>query len=191
MEVNKIMLQDCCHMQTGILVGRKDFAESGKTRVVQLKDVDKDGCLLSHLRKIKLNRRLDTDKLLQNNDILLKGRGTNMTATLIEHAPENTIASSAYFILRSKKQILPGFLAWYLNNNRLPIMQTTTIPLLHLSNLKEMRISLPEPEVQQQVIDTNKLMEEARSVSDQYYAKIIQLLKGIVLNTTPTKKESL
>ena len=184
-----LTLQHCCMMQTGIPISRSDFAESGDIQVVQLKDVDSEGRLRSPLERVA--RRLRNDKLIQNNDVLLKGRGMNMIATHIEHAPENTIASSAYFILRPRDNVLPAYLAWYLNNTRLPITQSATIPLLQLSNLKEMHVHLPEHKVQQQIIATHKLIGEARGLTDQYYKKIGQLLKGVALNAGSSKQESL
>jgi len=178
-------------MQTGILVRREHFAESGTMNVIQLKDVDARGRLQPHLEKVKLVRSVHEDKLVKNNDVLLKGRGINMTATLIDKAPENTIATAAFFILRPDQRVLPGFLAWYLNHNRLPVTRSSTIPLLQLGNLKEIPFHLPEREVQQRIIDTHKLIEEAQALSDRYYEKIGQLLKGVALTAAPNKEESL
>ncbi|MEC7243231.1 MAG: restriction endonuclease subunit S [Pseudomonadota bacterium] len=189
--MNALSLKTLCYMQTGLPIARRDFDESGTMKVIQLNDLDSDGRLKPHLETVSLKRNVQQDKLIKNNDVLLKGRGTNMTATLIENAPENTIATAAFFILRPKSHILPGFLAWYLNNNRLPVNQFATIPLLQLSNLKEMLVHLPEREVQQQIIDTYKLIEEAQALSDRYYAKINQLLKGVALSVQPSKEESL
>ena len=177
-------------MQTGLPIARRDFSENGTTKVIQLKDVDADGRLKPHLKMVSL-KKIQQDKFIKKNDVLLKGRGANMTATLIEDAPENTIATAAFFILRPKSHMIPGFLAWYLNNNRLPITKSSYMSLLQLSNLKEMLVHLPEREVQQQIIDTHKLIEESQALSDRYYAKISQLLKGVAQSAQPSKEESL
>lgn len=186
-----VTLMNCCHMQTGLLIARHDFSENGALKVIQLKDIDTDGKLKPHLESVDLEREVYHDKLIRNNDILLKGRGTKLTATLIEQAPENTIATAAYFILRPESHILPGYLAWYLSNHRLPFTQSTTMHLLRLSDLREMRVPLLPDKVQLQIIDTNQLIEEAQALSNQYYAKTRQLLKGIVPSTKPSKEDAL
>ena len=93
--MDALSLKTFCHMQTGLPIARRDFAESG-TMSHQLKDV-RQTALETTSGAVSLERNVQQDKLIKNNDVLLKGRGTNMTATLIENAPENTIATAAFY----------------------------------------------------------------------------------------------
>ena len=108
-----------------------------------------DGRLKPHLETVSLKRNVQQDKLIKNNDVLLKGRGTNMTATLIENALKTPLRRLHFL---SKPQIAHSarLSGWYLNNNRLPVT-ICDHALLQLSNLKEMLVHLPEREVQQQL----------------------------------------
>ncbi|MCH9663018.1 MAG: restriction endonuclease subunit S [Gammaproteobacteria bacterium] len=184
--MESLTLQDCCTMQTGISLGRYDFSEEGNLQVIQLKDIDANGRLQSPLMKARLERQLNEDKFIRNNDILLKSRGTNMTATHIENAPPNTIASLVYFILRPNDKVLPGFLAWYLNNTRFPVNQSIGMPMLQLSEIKTLTLNLPDRVVQQRITDADKLIEGERALSEQYYTATKKLLRGIAFNTSHT-----
>ncbi|MBF2760252.1 MAG: restriction endonuclease subunit S [Ectothiorhodospiraceae bacterium AqS1] len=183
MDAPVVPLEGCCTLWTGVLVHREDFDENGEIGVVQIRDIDAEGRLLTPLDRVRLGSGVSERQFLRDGDVLLKGRGSRMTAAHIEKAPAGTIATSAYFVLRAKSNVLPGFLAWYLNNARLPVMQSMTMKLLHLKDLRGVPVHLPEIEVQQQVIDAHRLIEEARRLSDRYHRRIGQLLRGAVFNS--------
>ncbi len=190
MDALTFRLESCCTLQIGVLLRRGNFDEYGETRVVQIRDIDAKGNLVPQLDRIRFASGINKEKFLRDNDVLLKGRGSRIVAAHIKAPPAKTVVSSAYFILRAKPNVLPGFLAWHLNNARLPMVRSMTMSLLHLKDLREMPIRLPGIDVQQQIVETHDLIEKGRRLSERYYLRAGRLLRGVVFNPPTNAAES-
>jgi hypothetical protein len=177
-------LINLCEMQAGITVGRHDFNPHGKTQIVQLKDIDAGNQLRSPLERVDFKRGIDRSALIQNNDILLKARGAKIVAARIQQAPTNAVASSAYFILRPfSAVVLPAFLAWLINNTRLPVLQSSVIQSINLKDLRETSVFLPPLAKQAEVVRAHALAEEARALFEQYHKKVNQQIRAFALGS--------
>jgi hypothetical protein len=89
----------------------------GAVRVVQTRDVSRDGLKAQDQWLItQLEGRKQPDWLL-DQDVLFAARGTNTYAAVVTTPPPQTVCSPHLYVIRirSPRRILPAFLAWQLN----------------------------------------------------------------------------
>jgi hypothetical protein len=171
-------------MQAGITVSRHDFKPYGKTQIVQLKDIDANGKLRSPLECLE-KRGIKPDAFICDDDILLKARGAQIAAAHIQQAPEKTVASSAYIILRPRRDaVLPAFLAWFLNNTRLPILQSSVMRLINLKDLKGTPVPMLSLKKQAEIASIHELTKKARALFDKQQQQINHQLMVTVVQAT-------
>ena len=176
-------LKEFCELQTGIPLARKYFGEDGFS-VIQMKDINLEGQIEVNLERSNQYQNINKNKLIKENDILLISRGTRIKAFLIKKIKDETIATTSFFILRPGPQLLPEFLVWYINGSRLPIISSTTIPLIQLSDMKELDIHVPDIETQIKIISAHEAISKAKKLHNEYYEKQESLLRGVILQKT-------
>lgn len=111
-------LKDVASIQTGYpFRSRVEYDPEGQFRVIQPGDiisasyVDEAGLtLVSDIRPKKHH-------MVRQDEVLFNGRGENPYALLV-NLRERAIASALFFIIRPDREgVLPGYLAWYLNQS--------------------------------------------------------------------------
>lgn len=130
------------------------------------------------LRQQNMDSFLDESKvgsqhLLRDGDVLFAGKGFRNFAWCFRATSLKAIASSAFFVIRSKSSsIHPEYLAAYLN---LPFSQEyfqklgagVTIPSIRKGELAEFGIPLPSMEIQHKIADIARLHREDMALSQQ------------------------
>jgi len=97
--------------------GKVPEVTGANTRVVQIKDINKQGEIKwAQLITTELSGRKTPD-WLQEGDILFAARGQRNLAVHIDQVPVHTVCGVHFFIIQAKQSsnILPEFLAWQLN----------------------------------------------------------------------------
>ena len=97
----------------GAIVG----ASNGTALAVQMKDVDSEaGIHWAGVVRTDLPGRKSPD-WLQQDDLLFVSRGTRFYAVHVESPPANAVCGPHFFhfTLKSRVKVLPGFLAWQIN----------------------------------------------------------------------------
>lgn len=142
--------------------GRVEPNAGGRHRVVQIKDVSEDG----HVSFDGL-LRTDVDDVkgehfLRAGDVLFISRGTRRQAAAVDFNPGDVIASGQFFIIGPSPEVLPAFLAWYIN--RRPAQEYLTenaagsnVQIITRPVLERLPIELPPLETQRRIVDVYKL----------------------------------
>ena len=183
-----MLLRNVVIIQSGYLFRSQiQNEEAGAYRVIQMKDILDDGALdFNGAYKINLPSIQD-DYLLRSGDVLFKCRGEDNKAILIVDPPEKTIVSSHFYILRvSSRQLLPEFLAWYLNQPSaqgyfLKTSVGTQIRMISKKSLGEMEVSLPRVERQRKIVNLFRLYCREDQLLTAIREKRRKLLNAIML----------
>jgi hypothetical protein len=153
----KVKLADVAAIRSGYQFrGKVEPDPEGNVRVVQMKDITEDrGVRTDDLTPVQLARF--EPHLLSPGDVLFVSRGYRLVAAPVGAIPENTIASGQLYVLRPEKNVLPGFLAWAINQPEFQtemrsLVRGSHIPLITKSDFAERTISVPPLPVQQMVV---------------------------------------
>jgi restriction endonuclease S subunit len=148
--------------------GRVEPDVAGHHRVVQIKDVSDDG-------HVSFNGLLRTEvegikgeHFVRAGDVLFISRGTRRQAAAVNIDPGDVIASGQFFIIGRSPEVMPEFLAWYIN--RRPAQEYLTenaagsnVQIITRPVLERLPIELPPLETQRRIVDVYKLsLEEQR-----------------------------
>jgi type I restriction enzyme S subunit len=107
---------------------------------------------------------------LQDGDVLLTTRTTNLRAIVARDVPPRTIASAQFAMLRPRPDLVDArYLAWFLNRadarSRLrTLFKGSTIPFLPVTDLASFEVQLPPIEHQRAVARVNELRGREREL---------------------------
>lgn len=104
---------------------------------------------------------------VHTGDVLFVSRGTNNRATYLEEVAPHSIATSVFYILRTKSGLEPRYLTWYLNQTKAltDIAQVRTgagTPIVQRTALQELEIILPDLQTQKQIAALDEMMLNER-----------------------------
>lgn len=169
-------IEECAEVLPGLsLKARAEHEPKGTHQVIQVKYL-KEGVPYiyddkEHKLRIKADKKMDRYKVYPG-DVLFISRGIRNEAIIVKEVPENTVASSSLYIIRGKKGVETGYLAWVLGQPKIrsKIDQARTgagTPLVQRTELMEMTIPLPDIETQRKIAKLNDLMAQERQILDQ------------------------
>lgn len=184
----KIVIKNISSIQTGLFA--KPMS-NGDIVYLQAKHFNENGQLNTTLHA-DLNADNVTEKhLLKPGDIMFAAKGTKNFASVFESHNPSSVASTSFFVIRlTDKNILPEFLAWFLNQPAtLKILKGqaigTSIVSISKSVLEELEISIPSLKRQQVILQIShlrnvekKLKQQIESLREkQIQQQIINILK--------------
>lgn len=113
--------------------------------------------------------------LVRKGDVLFVSRGVRNCAAVIESVPENTIASSTFYILRVNSAVDPAYLAWCLNQTpaQAQIGQIRTgagTPIVQRNVLGDIQIPVPPLTEQKRIAEFASLMAEELNLRNRLVA---------------------
>ena len=186
--INTEALENVCDITSGQSF-RGKIAEdpNGNVSVVQLRDVNElSGIDFNSLIRTNVKLRdSKTDNFLRKGDVLCVSKGPRLYSAYLDEVPEGVLASFHLSILRVKadrNQILPEFVAWSLNNSQRYFHQNSqgsTVTHMSKSVLEKLPIKLPPIEIQQQVVQLEKLKNEEESLLEKIVSLRSELTKAI------------
>ena len=174
-------LSDVADIFLGFNPSRKaneDRSGSFRAQLVQVKDVvDQRLPITSELGEIHLPASTNFNRqLLQPGDVIISVRGTLLKCAVVENSAKPLVASANFVIARTKTDILKPRVLWaYLcSENVQNYMQgrsTGTVqPSINISEIKDLEILLPAPEIQskidQMLIASEQQYEHSRLASE-------------------------
>ena len=146
--------------------------KEGNVNVVQLKDVNDRGVLnLNELQRISLDK-IDSENFLSVGDVLLKAKTNNPVSAVVKEKLSNTIATAHYFIISIKKaDVLPEYLAWYLNQRPAQIYFDrnaggTRIQVINKQLLSELEVVVPDLKIQERIEKIYELHQREQDLVD-------------------------
>jgi restriction endonuclease S subunit len=135
--------------------------------------------------------------LVKPGDILFMSRGTNNYAVLVEDVPQPAIAPLTFFIIRPKKNVIPEYLAWCLNQDIVKaqlneIRTGVGTPMIPSSDFKDIAIPLPSLAIQKCIAELSKLQTREKKLLQQLSEeteRIQQATNKKILNKFNNKQE--
>ncbi len=174
--MNYQKLDTIAEISTGLQV---KTSGSNQSYLLQGKHFTDDGKLIpENLKKEIHAEEVPARFSLQADDIIFCVKGTRNFAVLITEDMLPGTASSIFFIIKlkvSKEQVLPEYLAWYLNNpTTLAHIQSfakgSVLPLIQKSVLANLMISIPNPDIQQDILNLHVMRKKESHMLKQFDA---------------------
>lgn len=139
----------------------------GEVKVIQMSDVDPvKGIDWENLSSISdFNPRSDR-YFLQEGDLIMISKGYHLNAHFISIDVGAVIPVNSFLILRCKTdQVLPEYIEWFLNSNRVQsylktVAAGTRIPNLSRSALEDLDIFVPDLAKQKLIIELEGLKQK-------------------------------
>lgn len=190
-------LSELTEVKSGCLFrSRLAYDRNGNVKVVQLKDVDRNGNLnlddLITIESIQKGRF----HFLQDGDVIFKAKSNKHVAAAFRSSMKNVITTLHYFVLSLKdSNVLPEYLAWYLNQK--PAQKYfnsnaagTRIPIINKQILSELNIPVISLEKQQRVVDIHKLMCKENDLIEKIAEKRKKLYDYLLLTLANDNTEN-
>jgi hypothetical protein len=176
-----VKLRDMGDLRTGYqLRGALDPVPEGPHRVVFLGDLQEEGIDWSRVARAHLARVQDDDFLVFG-DIIIRSRGAHYGAVLVTDSPDKTVVAAPLYILSiCRPDVLPPYVAWYLNRPATRTMlenmaRGTSLPTISIQDLREMEIPIPSLETQHAMNEVAILLQRERELSK----RLIELRKQL------------
>ena len=161
--------------------------KNGLMTVVQSKDIVDDLYVIKNsLTKIDL-QEYQTRAIIKENDIVISSRGS-FRASIIKGDTANMIASSSVYVLRIEdKNILPEYLAIYLNtiDGQKKIKEKMTgsvIKTILRKDLENVRIPMPSKDIQNKIIDLYENNQTQQKLLNRKKLLINQIIERSIAN---------
>ena len=129
--------------------------------------------------------------LLQKNDIMFAAKGFTNIAAVYKNEIKPAVASSVFFVLRLNEQfvdqILPDFIAWYLNNKLVQAqLQTkakgTSVKSISKKDLGDIEIPVPNIQTQKRILKIDKLWNEEKELIKKLIEQKDNFYNGLLNN---------
>ena len=122
--------------------------------------------------------------LVAPGDILFMSRGMSNYAVLIESVPDPTIAPLSFFIIKVKKNVLPEYLVWYLNQDMMKaklnkIRAGAGTPMIPSREFRELFIPLPAVTLQKKIAELGLLQIREKQLLKQLVDETDRLHQAI------------
>lgn len=166
---------------------RLERSEQGNVSVIQMKDIDEH----SRLRTEDLVRVLMPDvkehHLVLPQDIVFRSRGYTTTSALIHQDPGAAILAAPLLRIRVKKrQVLPSYLNWYINQSTAQAYLTsrakgTSVPMISKHAVEEMEVIVPPLERQKRIVELAALASTEQRLLKKLAEKRNQYMRGILM----------
>ena len=183
-------LKDLCRINAGFSFRGRVIDEPGGTyRVVQLGDVDwETGRVVWDALARMSGIEPGPHHLLRAGDILFAAKGrTNRAIVVPKVGP--AVAASTFFVLRPKpSDVLPEFLAWYLNTapaqaHFQSCSLGTNIRIISKSCLGPLGLPLPPLDTQHRIIALDRLAREERHLTAALAERKARLVEALGLHS--------
>lgn len=164
--------------------------------VVGMKNVEKErGVIWNKLPHTKLTGKREPDWLTPKH-ILFVARGNHNFAVFIKNVPEQAVCAPQFFLITKvdEQRILAEFLSWWINqtpsqNYLSSRAEGTTTLSIRRPVLEDLPIPQPSLEIQKQIIQLNRCIQQERVVLNQFLVnrqKQIELLAQSLTQKTNT-----
>ncbi|MCD4786312.1 MAG: restriction endonuclease subunit S [Candidatus Eremiobacteraeota bacterium] len=187
--MNSILLKSIARVQVGYQA-RTSLKESadGTHRIIQSKDFDSNHVLQKDSLSAFFPERDWKLYSASKGDILFQARGKDHFACCIEEDLPDTLAAGSFYIIHLKtKEILPEYLAWWLNQAHAQTYirsraRGTGISFVSKEVLSKFNIKIPPTSIQQKIISIIKIWQREKSLREKLTECRSRLVKGICLN---------
>jgi len=173
MNILKARIKDIAKIQTG-LYAKPEM--QGNALYLQVKYFDEYGEINRHLKPDALVDEKMRKHILLDGDILFMAKGSRNAAVIFRSLSGEAVASSSFIVVRLnerfKSQILPEFLAWFINHPRSQELLKTHskgsgIPSIALSGFSELEVTVPDIETQKSILTIQMLRTKEKQLINE------------------------
>ncbi|MCC6353117.1 MAG: restriction endonuclease subunit S [Verrucomicrobiae bacterium] len=114
---------------------------------------------------------------LREGDIVFLAKGTRNFSCVVRALPGPAVAAPHFFILRVRGQVLPEYLAWFLNQDA-PRRQFTRlagagarVPVVRREVLENIEVPLPDLATQRRIVEFDALMRRQLALLNELAEK--------------------
>lgn len=157
-------------MQSGIYM--KTDSE-GEVRYLQVRDINPENRLDYEQVATVTDTGINDKHWLREGDLLFAAKGASNSCVLYEGTERNAIASSSFIIIRLvTDKVLPKYLCCFLNTpSVLGMLKNaavgTGIQVIPQSVIGEIQFDIPSMEVQELVIEMDRLRKESEHIRNE------------------------
>lgn len=190
MKNNTYLLKEIADIRTGCSFrSRLEPDIDGNTLVVQLKELSEKNTIdISTAVRINMSE-ISENYLLQKGDLVFRSRGMDSTAAIMDIISNNIILSAPFQRIRlyNRLEILSEYLLWYINSKEsqtyLAANKTgTSVSMISTAVLADLPVIVPPVEIQQKIIEINRLSEKEIELQEELIKKKKLLTETILLN---------
>lgn len=195
MNIKNVQIKDCADVRPGFSAkGAIVNDAKGSLQVIAAQHITKGEVYRyseDHALRI-LPPKFYEKYLVTAGDLLFMSRGMSNYAVLIEDVPNPAIAPLTFFIIKPKPNVLPGYLAWYLNQDMMKVKLNEIrtgagTPMIPSKEFRELVIPLPPLATQRKITELGKLqMREKqlqRKLADETDRLHQAIGKSLLLNS--------
>jgi restriction endonuclease S subunit len=161
---------------------------AGDVSVIQMKDFNDSYTAISATpNKVSIND-VSENQLLHKKDILFLAKGNHNPAFLFDR-DDVAVVVSLFFVIRVKSEdVLPSYLAWFLNNQNTQNLLQSAREGISVSNIKksfmeELEVEIPSLEKQHLIGEVYQLSIEENKLLSELLAEKQKLVMSGLINT--------
>lgn len=186
----RLKLGQIADVRTGYTIRTElDRKSQGDRVLIQMSDFEalRKGCIEKD-KKTNINAR--PDWLLEEEDLLLKARGSDFIPAIVSKSFQGAVYTHPLLRIRiDRKQAYPEFIAWFLSQSSIQTQLNrmtagTSLQMLKLGQLKDLELNLPALEQQYKICEVIRLVNQEQSLLYQLQNKRKQLVCCIVEKLT-------
>lgn len=181
----KTTLKHITNIQTGVFAKP---IQKGDIVYLQVKHFDENGELKETLYP-DLNAESKINKhILKKGDILFSAKGSKNFAAWYENEEIPAVASTSFFVIRLQdKNVLPGYLTWFLNHPRTQTLlkgqaRGSSIASISKAVLSELEIPIPNIKKQELILKIFKLRNKEKNLKKQIKILREKQIQHILIN---------
>lgn len=188
-----VALKTVVDMQVGYQA-RSRILESmhGTHCLIQSKDFDSHHNLQSDHLAVFIPERKPEIYAVRKGDILFQARGVTHFACFVENDLKDTLAAGSFYILRMQSEdLLPQYLAWWLNQSKAQAwFQSqaggTGISFISKSTLSRLQVRIPPLSIQKKVLKIIILARRDQFLLDRLAQTRSRLVKAACIKAVKT-----
>ena len=186
--MTKVALNTVASIQVGYQAkARIKERARGTHRLIQSKDFDSFHRLRSENLTAFFPERKPEIYSVRKGDILFQARGVVHFAYCIEDDLKDTLAAGSFYILRTKNEnLLPQYLAWWLNQSKAQAYfqsqaRGAGMSFISKSALSRLQVQIPPLSVQKKVVKMVTLAKHEQFLLDRLSELRSQLVKAVCI----------
>lgn len=181
-------LKKVADIRSGFLP-RNNMEGSKQIYLIQLKDMDDNGLLdYENLKPVSIDEGIAVP-FLKEGDVIFKAKSHKRFASCIKKNHPNNITATSHFLIvqNASDEVLPEFVAWYLNQKNAQDFLTmhasgTVIPIVTAKALGNLPITIPTLQKQKEIVEIYKLFNREKELMKQLIDKKERFLQKVLLD---------
>ena len=163
-------LKHIATIQTGVFAKP---IQKGEIVYLQAKHFDENGEVAETLYPVLDFNSKYEKHLLKKGDVLFAAKGTKNFAAWYNNDNISAVASTSFFVIRlNKKNVLPGYLTWFLNHPKTQLLlkthaRGTSIASISKAVLSDLEIPIPDIQKQKIILKIFKLKNKEKKLKRQ------------------------